>query len=268
MKSMKRSTIGLVAALLLAAIGGFLLLSSGSDDNSQAANEEVATTDVLFANRNIPSRTTAADMAADPASWVEVRSVAVDDVQAGALTDTAALERLALEGNIVLANVSAGQQLTLSDFFEPGGQDTGAVEDDPTLFQMTVALESQRALGGNIFAGQEVAVVASFDAVENFPGGTRVVLDAVEITNVETETLLTQEQITNDPLAPTLATTGRIFVTFGVSVEDLEKLTFANEFGRIWLARQGEEATADDSELRTVDTVMLFDFEAPANAEG
>lgn len=262
----KRSTIGLVAALVLAAVGGFLLLTSSSSDDSQAANEEVQTVDVLVATRNIPSRTTARDMADNPTEYVQIQAIALDNVEARALDSTAALDNLAIEGNIVLSNISSGQQLTLDDFFAPGDQDTGAVEADPSLFQMTVALESQRALGGNIFAGQEVAVIASFDAVDGFPGGTRVVLDAVEITNVETETLLTQEQLSNDPLAPTLATTGRIFVTFGVEVEDLEKLTFANEFGRIWLARQGAEATTDDSELRILDTVMLFDFDRPVEA--
>lgn len=255
--NMKRSTIGLVAALLLAAVGGFLLFTSGGDDASDASEAQAETAPVLVAVDNIPSRTTASEMAEQAWKYVDIQEVELSQITPGAFSSIENLEDLALGGNIVVTDISSGTQLTIDNFIVPGEQSTSALPTvDATLFEITVALESQRAMGGDIFPGQEVAVLASFDGAEGFEGGSRVVLDSIQITNVETETLLTQEQLSNDPLAPTLATTGRIFVTFGVDVAGAEKLTYANEFGRIWLARQNSEASAEDSELRTLDNTI------------
>ena len=129
-----------------------------------------------------------------------------------------------------------------------------------------MALEPQRALGGNIRAGQTLAVIASFESGVEEAQNTVVILESATVTNVQAEQLFSENQLSSDPLAPSLAPTSRLFVTFGVEVEDLEKLTFATEFGRIWLARQGDAAVIEGSDVQTKETVIVsLDPDAPSN---
>ena len=266
-----RSMLGVIAAVLLALVGGLLLWQNSDDPESEAAVEEpVEETQVVVAKRDINAGESASALSDNAFAFVELVSVPLDQVTLGALTSVDDLADLAIGRNVLAATVPQGAQLSVGDFVVPGQQELSALPDvDPNLFEVTVALESQRALGGNIRPGMTVAVVASYalgpDVVNEEPA-TIVITESTLVTNVQTEQLFTNEQLSNDPLAPSLAPTSRLFVTFGVPVEDLEKISHAAEFGFIWLAKQGEEATVDGSELKITDNVQVsLDPDAASN---
>ena len=257
-----RSMLGVIAAVLLALVGGLLLWQNSDDPESEAAVEEpVAETQVVVAKRDLPAGESASALSDNAFAFVELQSVPLDQVELGALTSVDDLADLAIGRNVLAALVPVGAQVSVDDFVVPGQQDLSALPDvDPNLFEVTVALESQRALGGNIRPGMVVALVGSYTLGPEVAGEdptTVVITESTLITNVQSEQLFTNEQLSNDPLAPSLAPTSRLFVTFGVPVEDLEKITHAAEFGFIWLAKQGEEATVDGSELRVVENVQV-----------
>lgn len=272
MKSKNRSMVGILAAVVLALVGGLLLWqNSGDSADSEAAEEPVVTTDVLVAKRDIPAGESASTMADNAFAFVEVAAIPEDQVQTSALVSTDNLEDLALARNVTSNEILQGAQLTLNDFVVPGQQELSALPDvEQDLFEITMAFEPERVLAGNLRPGMTVAVIASFDEgpeVAGFANNTVTVAESVLVTNVQAEQLFTTEQLSNDPLAPSLAPTTRLFVTFGVKIEDAERITFAKEFGRIWLARQHNDAVVDGSELRIIENVPVpLDPEAASNA--
>ncbi len=259
MKSSNRSMLGVIAAVLLALVGGLLLWQNSGGEESEAQVEPpVEERQVLVAARDIEAGEAASTLSDNAYAFVRLDSVPVDQVNAGALTSVDDLKDLALGRNVTARRIPTGVALTLADFVVPGQQETSALPDvDDNLFEITTALEPQRALGGNLRAGMTVAVVGSFDAQGESPGETVVILESVQITNVQAERLFSEEQLARDPLAPSLAPTSRLFVTFGVPVEDLERLTYGIEFGRIWIARQGSEASIAASEVRSREGVVV-----------
>lgn len=266
-----RNMLGVIAAVVLALVGGLLLWQNSDDPESEAAVEQpVAETQVLVAKRDLEAGESASTISENAFAYVELASVPPDQVTLGALTSVDDLADLAVGRNVLRAPVPLGAQLTVGGFVVPGQQELSALPDvDPNLFEVTVALESQRALGGNIRPGMTVAVVGSYSAGPDVVGDaatTLVITESTLVTNVQTEQLFTNDQLTNDPLAPSLAPTSRLFVTFGVAVEDLEKIAHVAEFGSIWLARQGAEATVEGSELKVVDNVQVsLDENAASN---
>jgi pilus assembly protein CpaB len=246
------------AAVLLALVGGLLLWQNSDTEESEAQEAQVEERQVLVAARDIEAGESASMLSENAYAFVKVQSVPVDQVQPGALTSVEDLADLALGRNVASSTIRSDVQITFGDFFVPGQQQVSALPDvDENIFEITVALEPQRAFGGNLRSGMTVAVIGSFDPSGESPAETVVLLESALVTNVQSEQLFSQEQLTSDPLAPSLAPTSRLFVTFGVPVDDLERLTFGTEFGRIWLARQGPDATVDDSEVRDRESVVV-----------
>jgi len=259
--------IGLAAAVLLALVGGVLLWQSSNEGESGAAGQaEVDTVQVLVAKRDIGAGESASRMADNAFAFVQLEAIPADMARPDALTTVEDLDSLAAARNVLATDLTLGVQLSVSDFLVPGTQEVSALPDvDQNLFEMTIALEPERALGGNVAVGQTVAVVGSFDPADDRAGETVVILESVVITNLQAEQLPTAQQLENDPLGATLAPTSRLFVTFGIEVEDLEKLTYASEFGRVWLARLLDEATIDGSQVRIRENVAVsLDPDAPA----
>lgn len=259
MKSTNRSTIGVIAAVALALVGGLLLWQSSGTEETEATQAPAEQVQVLVAARDIDRGTSAADMADNAFAFVRVAEVPADQVLPNALRSVEELADLGLGRNVAVAIIPAEAQVTTDSFIVPGTQQRGAIEAAANRFQVTLQLEPQRALGGgdNIVPGQVVAIVGSFDNGPDDEQSTVVVAEQVTITNVEQNALLSPEQLARDPLAPTLASTSPVTVTLEVDVEQLEELTFAMEFGRVWLADQGTEATVDDSEVRIMDGVVV-----------
>ncbi len=254
-----RSMLGVIAAVLLALVGGLLLWQSSNNEESEAVEEAPPDlVQVLVSARDIDAGTAAGEMSDNAFTFVKLESIPADQALPDVLKSVDDLGDLAVGRNITRAAVTGGVQLTRSDFFVPGSQARSALPDvDENLFEQTIALEPQRALGGSVNVGDNVAIVASFDTGAEEQRETVVVLESVIVTNIQSEQLFTESQLVADPLAPTLVTSSRLFVTVGVEVADLEKLTFAAEFGFLWLARQGPAATVTDSKVHYIEDAVV-----------
>ncbi len=259
MKNVNRSTIGVIAAVVLALVGGLLLWRSSGTAETEATQAPAEQVQVLVAARDIDRGTAASDMADNAFAYVRVAEVPADQVLPNALRTVEELADLGLGQNVAVAAIPTEAQVTTDSFIVPGTQTTTAIDAPDNLFQVTLQLEPQRALGGgaNIVPGQTIAVVGSFDQGPDSAASTVVIAESVLITNVEQDALLTIEQQQRDPLSTSLSSNSPVKVTLAVDVEQLEEITFTQEFGRVWLADQGSEATVDDSEVRITDTVVV-----------
>jgi pilus assembly protein CpaB len=271
MKSKNRSVLGIIAAVLLAMVGGLLLWQNSEDNpDSEAVEEPVVEEQVLVARRDIPAGESASTISENAFAYVDLASVPADSVEPGALTSTDNLEDLALARNVIITDIVQGSQITTNSFVVPGQQELSALPDvDPDLFEMTIAFEPERVLAGNLRPGMIVALIGSFDngpIVAGLIQSTVTVAESVLVTNVQTEQLFSAAQLDNDPLAPSLAATSRLFVTFGVDIVDAERMAYTREFGKLWLLRQHEDAVIDGSELRIIENVPVpLDEDAPSN---
>jgi pilus assembly protein CpaB len=248
----KKNSVGILVAVLLILVGGGLVWNSTRSSSSQAEETEVATDTVVVVVAPITAGTPVKDFM----TGLDVQDVPVDQIAEGTLRNLDELALLSEDGYAAVADIPAGTQLSRALLFLPGEREVTAIEVPTNLFTVTVAVESQRALGGQISDGDEVAVLATFDADDNDPSGTRVILERVLVAGLRSESVFTPEQREDNLLTVEQAIGGRMYVTLAVPVADLEKLIYAVENGRIWLARQNEDATIDGSEIRTRDTVI------------
>lgn len=253
----KRNTLGLVATLVLALVGAALVVTylRGSDSSAEQAGD-TETTPVLVVVDTIAAGRTADDIAASADRFLAVRDLPAEQVLGDAMTEVSQLD--ALSGLLTIVEITPGEQLLQSRFVPPSeiSRNLTQIEVPENLLTTTFALEPQRALGGNLRAGATVAVIAAFDADGEEPAVTKVVLDKALVTNVQVESLFTEEQLSNDPLNPSLAPQGRLLVTLGLGAKETEALAYALEYGRVWLAGQPQTAEEADAEPVTREDVL------------
>ena len=234
---MKRRVVAAVAAVVLAAVGGLLLLGYvGAADERAMADLEPVT--VLVATKPVPEGTTAEDLGAS----VEVRrlpGVAVAPGTAAALAD--------LRGLVTTTTLQPGEQLLRSRFADPAAlkADQGLVVPKG-LQQVSVQLEPERALNGNLAPGATVGVFLSTTEVET----TALALHRVLVTAVHggaaapaaTEGDADAESTTDakSTSAPTAVT-----VTLAVTADQASRLVFAAEHGSVWLSADPSDAPTD-----------------------
>jgi pilus assembly protein CpaB len=247
----KKNSVAILVALLLIVVGGGLFWNTTRSDSSDAQSE-VATQSVLVVLAPVEAGTPVDEMV----DSIEAQQLPVTSVAEGTLGSLDELAVLIEDGYVARAPIAAGSQLTRNMLILPGQVQVTSIDVPANLFEVTIAIESQRALGGLIREGKEVAVLASFDADDDDPSGTRVILEKVLVAGVRSEAVFTPELQQDNALTTEAAIGGRIYVTVAVPVDQLEKLIYAVENGRIWLAVQNEDATIDGSEIRTRDAVI------------
>jgi Flp pilus assembly protein CpaB len=159
-------------------------------------------------------------------------SVAVKQVSAGAIADTAQLH-----GRVAATNILPGQQLTASDFTASGGLPAQLA---PNQRAVTVTLDSAHGMVGEIHDGDHVDVYAGIQ----FEPGTGRSVPALRL-------LMTNVQVLQ---AGTTSSSGiggaqnpadqHVNVTLNVNVNDVGNLTYAAENGKLWLVLRPANATA------------------------
>ena len=153
-----RRVIAAVLAIVLAALGIVLVLRYAQNAD-QRALDGMETRRVFVATEPIPEGTPASELAA----LTEARQVPEAYLIGGVITDLDDLE-----GEVALADVPAGEQLSTARFATPdeirGRDDFELPEEAQDLHQITVPLGTARSLGGDIAAGDTVGVFMSFDA--------------------------------------------------------------------------------------------------------
>ncbi len=261
---MNKRLIGMVVSVALAAIGTFSLLTyvRGADERALAGE---ATVEVLVVDTLVAKGTPVSEVAkAVTTEWVPVKVRAEGSVST--LNN--------LSGTVAAVDLLPGEQVVAARFVNPvdlASETVVAIPDG--LLEVTIALDPQRAVGGQPLPGDLVAVVASFNDVATEPveesttpvgittqeeevtvtlAATHIILHKVLIANVQAnEQISRAEDADATAVGFAAAPTGSLLVTFAVSAPDVEKLVFAAEHGRIWLAREPADAPEDGTSVQT-----------------
>lgn len=255
---MNRKIIGIVVALLLAAVGTFSLVTWAKSAEDRALAGE-RTVNVLVVQEEIAEGTRAEDLG----RRVAVEKVAAKVKATGSVDDTDDLE-----GKVAAVDLMPGEQVLGARFAEPEvlARQTG-VEVPDGLQEVTISLEPQRAVGGNVRAGDTVGFVASFDPFDLYgPDG-----ETIGKAGNETHMILHKVLVTRVQAAPTTATPesaegedddrpepvpgSDLLITLAVDAPSVERIVFAQEFGKVWLTAESETATEDGTTIQNRGTI-------------
>lgn len=251
---MNRTVIGVIVAVLLASVGTLMLVLyvQGAEARALAGQETV---EVLVVTEPVARGTAAADLDG---------AVSTEMVPAKVRAEGYVSDLGELDGQLTSVDLLPGEQLVAARFLSPEDfADDRGVDVPEGLQEVTVSLDPQRVLGGQLRPGHTVGVFASFTLVDEADdeedGGaldsatptTKKILDQVLVTNVQLEQMrpipLEDDE---DDSGPELAPTGNLLVTFAVDVERAERIVFTAEHGTIWLTLQAEGTDESGSRLR------------------
>jgi pilus assembly protein CpaB len=261
-----------VASIVLAALGTFMLVRYVNSAEARAL-EGTETVEVLVVADTI-ERGTAAEALAGK---VESRMVPANVQAPGSIANLASLE-----GTVAAVDLLPGEQVLTTRFItaqQLEAEETFQVPDG--LLEVTVLLEPERALGGELLAGRQVSFIASFDpftldGVEpseaeavteddeetaeeppRTPNTTHLIVPGVWVTKVHLEELPAETTEEFDATGGELAPTGNLFVTLGVNPADAERIVYTAEFGKIWLALENGDIDTSDTQVQTRNTIYL-----------
>jgi pilus assembly protein CpaB len=242
---MNRRIIGIVAAVLLAAVGTLVLVAfvKGAENRALAGEQTV---DVLVVTEAVSRETPAADLAA---------MVTTEQVPAKVRAEGSVDDLDDLEGRVAAVDLMPGEQLVASRFVTPAQlSEQSEVEVPEGMQEVTISLEPQRAVGGQIAPGDTVGLLTSLRPEdEGAPDVTKMILQKVLVTNVQVEQLPAQAAEGDEGTetqGPALAPTGNLLITFAVDVPKVERIVFSAEFGTIWLTNQPDSTDENGSEIR------------------
>jgi pilus assembly protein CpaB len=126
------------------------------------------------------------------------------------------------------------------------------------LQEVTVKLSIDRMVGGNIRAGDTVGVVLSFEEDEkrNVPDQSQMVFHKVLVTAVQNSSgLTTEQQKTSTEAASdgalnsksTAQAGAEYLITLARPSTEVEKIVHAIEFGKVYLSKEPESSTTENS---------------------
>ena len=250
---MNRRAIGTIVALVLAAMGTFVLLAyvRTAEDRALAGEQTI---EVLMVAKPIPQGTAASDLG----SLVSPRKIAAKMRAEGSITSLDALE-----GKVASVDLVPGEQVLSTRFADPEALTAeGAIDVPDDVHEVSILLEPQRALGGQVKAGDKVGVLASFDPFEGrdppgdeppirTPNSTHLILNKVLVTKVTSVGPVTS----SDPNAQPAPGTGDLLVTLALEAPALERVVFAAEHGFVWLTNEHEKASETGTRIQTRGTV-------------
>jgi pilus assembly protein CpaB len=281
-----RRIIAFVAAVVLAGLGTFLLVRyvQGAEDR---ALEGVETVEVLVIDRPI---TAGQRLDENP------QLLTLEEVPRKAQAEGSFSERADLEGLVAAVPLVPGEQLIQGRVMTE--EDYQALQTDEVqvvvpadLLEITLSLNPERVVGGELVPGEMIAVFASFEPFQlgtieptgldeeipvivttttvpgqesgepttgaQTPNATKIILHQVLVTNVQIEQLPQTFEEGEEPPegTPDLAPTGNLLISMALEPRDAERLVFTAEFGTIWLAREGADVDTSDTEILTRATV-------------
>lgn len=212
---MNRKLTGLLGAVGLASVGTLVLVGYVSAAEERAVAGE----------RMVPVLVVAAPIEkGTPASQLG-EHVRTEQVPAKVRADGAVTDLAAVDGKVASVDLVPGEQL-LTDRFATAEQ-VGPVGLPPGLEEVTLNLESERAVGGRVRTGSEVAVFASFTGDQ--PRTEVILRDAPVVAVAPSDSRSSGEDGGTTPGAGLL-------VTLAVEPAVAERIVFGAEHGRIWLS--------------------------------
>jgi pilus assembly protein CpaB len=242
----RRRLLAAAAALVLAAVGGTVLLAyaRGADARAMAG---LKTETVLVATGTIPAGTPATDLGTS----VQSRELPAAAVVPGAVRDLAAL------GNrVTTAEMQPGEQLLASRFgaatslLPPGTVAVPAGDEE-----ISVQLDTERAVGGRLAAGDHVGVFLSM-AMPDGSLTTHAVLHHVLVTQVQGAVVPTTgaadgtKEAAASSSSPSSSSAsggpgGSVLATLALTAQDAEAVVFGQEHGKLWLSLEPDAADTD-----------------------
>jgi pilus assembly protein CpaB len=238
----RRRLVAIIGAVVLALFGTAVLIVfvSSAEDRALEGAERVQ---ILVASAEIDAGT--------PANTID--QVQLIEVPANMQPPDPVVDLETLGNQVTTQVILEGQTIverqfgSPSDVRRPGGQQ---LEEGDEI--ITIALEPQRALGGQLSAGDLVGVMLSLDA-----GGGGGDDEAIASPDSE-RTATTGMVISGVPVTAVSgganAETGEagdtVTVSLSVDQTEAERIAFGMEFGRIWLTRQYDDAEPPNVGLR------------------
>jgi pilus assembly protein CpaB len=242
---MKRRIIAAVVAVALAAVGAVGLYSyvHRADQRAMAG---LQTSNVLMVTKLIPEGTTPDQLSKSVTSKLLPDTAVVP----GAVSSLDELNGLA-----ATADLQPGEQVIKSRFADPNSlADAQSAPVPKGMEEISLQLDSQRVLGGNLVPGETVGVfftVGKDDAKRTHLGLHRVLVSRVQ---GGLGPAPASGQASDKP-AP-MPDGGSVMVTLAVSAADAEKIVFAAENGSIWLSHQPADATQSGTRIVTEGSVL------------
>ena len=215
--SSRITVITLAVVFAATATLGVFLYARGLQENAETTTDTVG---VVVVSQDIPSGTELDGLLSGGA--LEVQQVPAELMVSNAVTDLAELE-----GETTASPILAGEQVSSTRL--AGSQDLpGGVLSIPKGMQgMTVALESQRVIGGNVLsAGDHVAIYATFQNEKH----TVLVTSDAQVLRVSRAA-----EGTASGTATTQSGTGNS-VTLALDPEEVQKLVFGQDLGKIYFS--------------------------------
>ena len=225
---MKRRIFAAVAALLMAAVGAVQLYSyvQHADQRAMAGLE---TSEVLVVEEPIAEGTPADQL---------TESLGTKTLPAMAVAQGAATDLDQLSGLVANTALQPGEQVITARFSDPAALDEGATRPVPKGMQeVSLMLDSQRALGGNLAPGDTVGVFFSVG------DRTRQGLHDVWVSRVQGGLEAAPAEESSDETPAPLPDTG-VMVTLAVNAANARKVVHAAEHGTIWLSNEPTQADA------------------------
>jgi len=234
----KRTLLAAGAAASLAVFGVILLTSYlKAGEEERALSDPVASRQVLVVREPIASGTTLDELVAANGTSLSSDFVPIEHIAQG--------------------SVATVEFVPTESFFNR----VASVEIPDGHHQVSFSLDPTRSLGGLIRPGDDISVVASFTARAGFDDLTSVILPSVEVTNVQSSEVL-QQSATDDPNSVAVTPSGNYLITVAVEPDELTRLSFAIDYGRIMVAAAVDpdvvlaNAGTTPTEVQTLERVL------------
>ncbi len=243
---MRAKVLILIAALVLGVVAA--VFAARYIDGARARVEaEDQPVEVLIAQQDLPSGMSGEELADEELLKLETvpRRYVADD----AISSTAAIA-----GKILTVSLAKGEQVSESRFALPSAAGLSfAVPED--FVAISLPNSADRGVAGLIRPGDSVVVYATFEPGSGLADAvTKLVLRKARVlavgastTNISSTSAPEDGDTSSGSLAAPSTTSGDTevpgTVTLALSPADAEKLVFAQEMGKVWLALLGSGTT-------------------------
>jgi pilus assembly protein CpaB len=250
-EELKARLLGGIAALVVAIIGTVLLVSyvQGADRRALANTE---TAEVYVVQKEIAAGTSAANFG-DSVVKKTVPKTTVANDSVTTLTE--------LGQKVSAVGLVPGEQLLATRMVDPAQLlGPGRAPVPSGLQEVTVKLPIDRVIGGSLKAGDTVGIIISYAENEklNVPDQTKLAFHQVLVTAVQNSSgAVAQDQTSTKTetaadgsmtsTASAAQAAGGYLVTLARSAVDVEKIVHAIEFGTLYLSKETEGSTQDNS---------------------
>ena len=220
-----------IAAIVLAVLGAVSMLVYANDARDKAF-EGAETIAVYQVKDNIPAGTSASDLG----NRIELVKLPRAGLAASALGSLDTVQNKVTTTDLVVGEV------LLEGRFSDSAAGKGAIEVPKGLQELTISLPTVRVIGGTLKQGQHVGVIATYVDLKR----SNLVDNRILVLGVSQAAVADAAEDGDGQ---------KVAVRLAVSSENSTKIVNAMEVGKVWLVRQGADATADRRQISPEDVL-------------